>query len=111
MSKPVVEILDGQTQHQPLLTGIPQTRGMRAGRVYLLAGEDCGRHSTEANEEMLIFLSGKGRAVIADDKSFDVGRDKIIYIPPRTIHNIINTSDEPLCYVYCVAPTNGNGEK
>ncbi|MDD5011394.1 MAG: cupin domain-containing protein [Phycisphaerae bacterium] len=111
MEKAFVEILNGQMQHQPLLTGTPQTKGMRSGRVYLLPGADCGRHSTEANEEMLIFLSGQGRAIIGENETLDVGEGKITYIPPRTIHNIVNTSDEPLCYIYCVAPANGNGEK
>ena len=110
MNKPFVEILNDQTQHQPLLTGMPQTKGMRSGRVYLLPGQDCGRHSTETNEEMLIFLSGQGQADIGE-KTFLVGAGKIIYIPPQTIHNIVNTSDEPLCYVYCVAPVQQNGGK
>ncbi|MHC5138324.1 MAG: hypothetical protein ACYSOF_00285 [Planctomycetota bacterium] len=26
------------------------------------------------------------------------------YIPPRTEHNILNTSTEPLVYIFCVAP-------
>jgi mannose-6-phosphate isomerase-like protein (cupin superfamily) len=76
--------------------------------VNLLPGQDCGEHSTEDNEEMLIFLSGQGQAVIGDRKTLQIGKGKIIYIPPRTIHNIINNSDEPLCYVYCVSPTDSN---
>jgi mannose-6-phosphate isomerase-like protein (cupin superfamily) len=111
MNKPFVELLNEKSQHQTLLNGTPQTGGMRSGKVRLLPGQDCGEHSTEANEEILVFLSGKGQAAIGDGKTLEVGKGKIFYIPPQTIHNIINTSDEPLCYIYCVAPTNGNGEK
>jgi len=111
MNKPFVELLNEKPQHQPLLTGIPQTSGMRSGKVNLLPGADCGQHSTEANEEMLVFLSGKGRAVIGDSKTLEVGIGKITYIPPYTVHNIINDSNEPLCYIYCVAPVNGKGEQ
>ena len=79
--------------------------------VSLPPGRDCGEHSTESNEEMLIFLSGRGQAIIGKDKILEAGKGKIIYIPPKTVHNIKNTSNEPLSYVYCVAPANGNGEK
>ena len=110
-NEPFVAALNEKSRHQHLLSGTPQTNGMRSGRVSLLPGRDCGEHSTESNEEMLIFLSGHGQAIIGEDKTFKVGKGKIIYIPPRTVHNIKNTSDEPLSYVYCVAPANGNGEK
>jgi len=92
-------------EYQPLLTGSPQTCGMRSGRVYLKSGEECGRHSTKANEETLVFLSGKGKALIGEEETaFEVGRGRICYIPPDTLHNIRNTNPEPLVYIYCVAP-------
>jgi mannose-6-phosphate isomerase-like protein (cupin superfamily) len=100
----VIDLTDAP-EYQPLLKGVPQTSGMRSGRVYLKPGEECGRHSTEAHEEMLIFLSGKGTALIGEGETpFEVGQGKICYIPPNTLHNIKNTGDEPLIYVYCVAP-------
>ena len=55
----IIELSAGQ-DYQPLLNGAPQTCGMRSGRVYLTAGQDCGEHSTNAHEEMLVFLSGNG---------------------------------------------------
>ena len=92
-------------EYQPLLNGEPQTCGMRAGRVYLKPGETCGEHSTDAHEEMLIFLSGKGTALIGKEKTpHEVGAGKVCYIPPYTIHNNENTGTEPLVYIYCVTP-------
>jgi mannose-6-phosphate isomerase-like protein (cupin superfamily) len=100
----IIDLLD-KPEYQPLLTGLPQTCGMRSGRVYLKPGEECGQHSTKANEEMLTFLSGKGTALIGEEKNaLAVGKGKISYIPPNTLHNIVNTGDEPLVYIYCVAP-------
>ena len=110
MNKAFIELLDDKLGHQPLLTGLPQTSGMRSGMVNLLPGRDCGVHSTEDNEEMLIFLSGHGQAIIGKDKMMEVGKGKIAYIPPQTVHNIKNTSNEPLSYIYCVASAN-NGRK
>jgi mannose-6-phosphate isomerase-like protein (cupin superfamily) len=104
--------LENNSEYQPLLNGKPQTCGMRSGRVYLRPGEDCGQHSTEAHEEMLVFLSGKGTAIIGDQQheEYPVGQGKVSYIPPYTAHNIRNTGVEPLVYIYCVAPANPNSE-
>jgi mannose-6-phosphate isomerase-like protein (cupin superfamily) len=103
--KTLVMDLSENAEYQPLLTGEPQTCGMRAGRVYLKPGETCGEHSTNAHEEMLIFLSGKGTALIGEEKTpREVGVGKICYIPPYTIHNNKNTGTEPLIYIYCVTP-------
>jgi mannose-6-phosphate isomerase-like protein (cupin superfamily) len=100
----VIDLTDAP-EYQPLLTGMPQTSGMRSGRVYLKPGEACGQHSTKAHEETLVFLSGKGTAFIGEKEStFEVGQGKICYIPPDTLHNIKNTGDLPLVYIYCVAP-------
>jgi mannose-6-phosphate isomerase-like protein (cupin superfamily) len=97
--------LDDKPEYQRLLAGRPQTCGMRSGRVYLQPGETCGRHSTEKHEEMLVFLLGKGTALIGEQESpYEVGKGKISYIPPYTIHNIKNTGTEPLVYTYCVTP-------
>lgn len=104
---PEVQVIDLEQneEYQPLLTGRNQTCGMRSGRVYLTPGQDCGEHSTKAQEEMLIFLQGQGHALIGPDKiPHEIGRGKVIYIPPHTIHNMKNTGDKPLVYIYCVTP-------
>jgi len=94
-------------EYQRLLEGKPQTRGMRSGRVFLHPGQSCGQHTTKQNEEMLIFLSGKGLLLIGEKESFQVGQGKVSYIPPNTTHDVKNTGSEPLIYIYCVAPISG----
>lgn len=60
---------------------------------------------------MLVFLSGKGAALIGEEgNSLEVSRGKICYIPPNTLHNVRNTNTEPLIYIYCVAPVNPDTE-
>ena len=103
--KPFVVHLEKTNKYQPLLQGSPQTQGMRAGRMLLLAGQDCGQHSTDGNEELLVFLVGKGEVII-EKTILRVGAGRISYIPSETIHNVRNTGDEPLIYIYCVAPVN-----
>jgi len=98
--------LENDTGFQKLLSGKPQTCGMQSGRVCLQPGEACGQHSTDRNEEMLVFLSGRGLALIGENDSLQVGQGKVAYIPPNTTHNIKNTGTEPLDYIYCVVPVN-----
>lgn len=102
----IIDLKD-DTEYQQLLGGKPQTCGMRSGRVYLQPGESCGRHSTKAHEELLVFLSGEGVVLIGEEETaFEVGEGKVCYIPPHTIHNNKNTGTEALIYIYCVAPVN-----
>lgn len=96
--------LDEKLGNQRLLSGEPQTRGMRSGKVYLAPGQACGQHSTKDREELLVFLAGQGELIIDDKSSFQIGKGKISYIPKQTNHDVKNTSGEPLVYVYCVAP-------
>jgi len=105
--KVLVIDLNENGEYQELLAGRPQTRTMRSGRVCLLAGQSCGRHSTNNCEEMLVFLSGQGMALIGEENRRKVGQGKVVYIPPHTVHNMKNTGTEPLIYIYCVADING----
>ncbi|HBG28496.1 MAG: hypothetical protein A2Y10_14965 [Planctomycetes bacterium GWF2_41_51] len=100
--EPFVKELADSTEYQSLLKE-PKSYGLHAGRVYLKPGADCGKHNTGQQEEMLIFLSGNGQAII-EEKTLPVGAGKIAYIPPNTKHNIVNNSNEPLSYIFCVVP-------
>jgi mannose-6-phosphate isomerase-like protein (cupin superfamily) len=96
--------LNGEPRYQRILEGIPQTHGMRSGRVFLEPGKSCGQHSTKAHEELLVFLDGKGRLLIEGQDPRDVGTACVCYIPPHTVHDVENTGEGPLTYIYCVAP-------
>ncbi len=103
--KPLVVELNDRPEYQRLLDGQSQTYGMKVGRVHLGAGASCGEHTTGEREEVLIFLAGSGRMLIGKQREvFDVSLGKVSYIPPETIHDIQNTGNGPLVYVFCVAP-------
>ncbi|MCD4831182.1 MAG: cupin domain-containing protein [Anaerohalosphaeraceae bacterium] len=109
--EPFVKELIDSGEYQSIMKP-PITFGMRSGRVYLPVGTDCGEHTTGDCEELLVFLIGKGIAIIGDNnREFPIGAGKVTYIPPQTKHNIKNTSDEPLSYVFCVAPAISDSEK
>jgi len=88
----------------PLLQGIPQTAGMRSGFVRLKPGGSVGWHTTGQNEEALVVLHGRGEALIEGQAGRAFEAPMLVYIPPATRHNVTNTGDAPLEYVYVVAP-------
>jgi hypothetical protein len=88
----------------PLLKGIPQTVGMRSGFVRLKPGGSVGWHTTGENEEALVVLRGRGEARVEGQAGRALEAPMLAYIPPATRHNVANTGDEPLEYVYLVAP-------
>ena len=89
----------------PLLEGAPQTAGMRSGFVRLKPGETVGWHTTGKNEESLVVLRGRGEARIEGQPARAFAGPALVYIPPATRHNVANTGNESLQYVYVVAPT------
>jgi oxalate decarboxylase/phosphoglucose isomerase-like protein (cupin superfamily) len=92
----------------PVLTGAPQTTGMRSGFVRLKPGQTVGWHTTGKNEEALVVLRGKGKALIEGPRGGQPGMPfaapALVYIPPATRHNVQNTGSDPLEYEYVVAP-------
>lgn len=90
--------------YQRLVEPGQHSLGMKAGRVELAPGQACGQHSTEDREEVLVFLSGQGTLQIGQDQALQVGQGKVAYIPPKTLHNVVNTGTAPLAYIFCVAP-------
>jgi mannose-6-phosphate isomerase-like protein (cupin superfamily) len=102
--KALIIDLNENPENQRLLAGEPQTCGIRSGKVYLAPGKSCGRHSTKDREELLVFLSGSGELLIGENGCYQVGQGKVAYVAPQTAHDVSNTGDEPLVYVYCVAP-------
>ena len=96
--------LNTEKGYQRLLDNNTQTHGMKAGRVYLEPNHDCHEHSTEAREEMLVILSGQGEVLLRDQDPLQVGQGKVAYIPPHTLHNVKNTGQTPLIYIFCVVP-------
>ncbi len=88
----------------PLLRGAPQTTGMRSGLVRLKPAESVGWHTTGPNEEALVILQGQGEALLEGHPKLTLAGPGFAYMPPATRHNVVNTGNELLEYVYVVAP-------
>jgi mannose-6-phosphate isomerase-like protein (cupin superfamily) len=88
----------------PLPHGAPRTAGMRSGFVRLKPGETVGWYTTGNNQESLVILRARGQALLEDQAARPFTAPEFVYIPPATRHNVANTGDGLLEYVYVVAP-------
>jgi mannose-6-phosphate isomerase-like protein (cupin superfamily) len=104
--EPLTLPLDCAGNDCPLLEGRPQTAGMRSGFVRLRPGETVGWHSTGKNEETLVVVRGQGEALVKARPAMPFVAPRLVYIPPATEHNVKNTGNRVLEYVYVVAPAN-----
>jgi len=75
------------------------------GLVVLASQKSVGRHSTGQNEEVLIVLEGQGQMLFGDGRTLPVEANHAVYCPPRTVHDVKNTGQSVLRYVYVVAKT------
>ena len=91
-----------EVNYQPILTGKPDSAGMRSGYVRLLPGEAVGLHSTDGNEEVVIPLSGTGELRSPGIPALPIQSGCVLYNPPHTPHDVVNTGNDPLCYIYVV---------
>jgi len=98
--------LSGQGKEQSLLSGPPETVSMRSGLITLQPHQSVGKHSTRQNEEMLVVLEGQGKMLFSDDASIAIAKNHVLYCPPQTEHDVINTGTGVLRYVYIVASAN-----
>jgi mannose-6-phosphate isomerase-like protein (cupin superfamily) len=106
MSEPKAKVmaLEGNAKFQRLLAGVPETAGMKSGYVTLKRKESVGLHSTEAREEIVIFLAGKAQVYLKDKPKVFIQEKQLLYLPPYTEHDIKNIGKKDLCYVYVVSP-------
>ncbi|KQC14903.1 MAG: hypothetical protein APR63_04905 [Desulfuromonas sp. SDB] len=88
-----------------LLESGKQSHCLHSGLVCLKPGENVGEHSTKQYEEMLVILAGEGMAKVEPDRTFDIKSGCIVYIPPDKSHNVYNTGNDDLSYIYIVTKT------
>jgi mannose-6-phosphate isomerase-like protein (cupin superfamily) len=98
--KPKIVKLEPGERYQRLFNKDTGTCGMKAGHVILKKEEEIGEHSTNAMEEALVILKGKGLLIINKKEELGFEQDSVLYIPPCTLHNVKNTGSGILEYVF-----------
>ena len=101
--KPFVRPLPG-TQEYVRLLAKPESVSMHSGLVTLQPGEDCGWHSTENYEEMIVCLTGAGEVETEGGGRRALTVGQYAYNPPHLRHCVFNTGTQAMRYIYIVAP-------
>ncbi|MBU1355662.1 MAG: cupin domain-containing protein [Candidatus Edwardsbacteria bacterium] len=96
--------LDSEEQYKRLLTGPPQNHCFHSGLVTLSPGASVGTHNTEDYEEMVVVLEGQGEMLGAEGRIV-INPRQAVYCPPHTEHDVLNTGNAPLKYIYIVTKT------
>ena len=52
---------------------------------------------------MWLFFAGRGRAIVGD-REYPTGPGTVVYTPPGTFHQFINTGDEPVKLYFLYVP-------
>jgi mannose-6-phosphate isomerase-like protein (cupin superfamily) len=60
-------------------------------------------HKHDTEEEVMFFLSGKGK-FITEDEEIELEPGVCVYNPPGGKHKIVNTGDEDLEFIWIYAP-------
>ena len=60
-------------------------------------------HTHEDEEEVMFFLEGEGIARI-EDVDYKVSKGSIVYCPPKMKHQIINSGDQGLKFIFIYGP-------
>ena len=90
--------------YQELLSGPPSSIRMKSGLVVLAPGKSVGKHSTQDHEEMVIVLEGRGQMLLSNGTRVDISPEAASYSPPGTEHDVVNTGEGVLRYIYVVSP-------
>jgi quercetin dioxygenase-like cupin family protein len=99
-----VRVIPDATEYVPLLQP-PTSVQLESGLVVLQPGDNCGWHSTENYEEMVICLAGSGEIRSDHDERQTLSAGHYAYNPPRVRHCIFNTGTDVMRYIYVVTPT------
>jgi len=100
LPKPKIVKLESNSKYQRLFNKDSGTRGLKSGHVILKKGEEIGEHSTNDLEEALVILKGKGSLLVNSEEEFDFEDNSVLYIPPDTVHNVKNTGNGILEYIF-----------
>lgn len=106
-----VDLGAGAGERRVVLGGPPQTVGMRSGVVLLRPGSAVGRHNTGGREEFIVVLEGCGEVRVSAAEPLAVRAGMGAYVPPERDHDVVNTGEAPLRYVYVVASAPGREER
>ena len=98
---PKEKINAGKNTFRQVLIGSDEAPNFAMRRFIIEPGGEIPKHTNTVEHEQFV-LSGRARIGIGD-KTFDVKKNDIVYIPANTPHWYKTTGDEPFEFL-CVVP-------
>lgn len=92
--------LKSRARFTRLLGDSSKPQGLRSGLVTLNPQESVGEHKTTNKEEVLIILKGNATVYYGKKNKIKAAQSSFVYIPPETLHNVKNSGNKILQYVY-----------
>lgn len=79
------------------------TKNLWLGFSKVNVGGRSNPHSHEKEEEIFYVVSGRGKIIVGDEEC-EIEPGSCVYIPEKTTHQLINTSDETLKVISVASP-------
>ena len=73
-------------------------------------GGEVPPHKHETEEEVMYFIQGKGQFK-TENETIELRPGICVYNPPGAVHNIVNTGDEVLKFIWIYSPQLGSHRK
>ena len=93
----------GQVSYLLLAPGQFGSKRMAITLVQGEPGSEQPVHSHPEAEQSYVVVAGAGRMRV-DDEEQDVAEGTLVFVPPGTVHSILNTGSTPLVYVSATSP-------
>ena len=84
-------------------SGKPAKKTKPRGRAFE-PGQSGPPHMHDTEIEIYIVLSGAGTITFNNDKSYPLTPDHMIYVPPKTLHETVNTGNAKLVFYGIFVP-------
>lgn len=79
------------------------SKNLWVGTSTVAPGNETNAHSHSVNEEVFYCVSGHGKMIV-DGEEQEYFPGTVVYCPPGSVHQVVNTGDEPLKSVCSVSP-------
>ncbi|MFQ6075426.1 MAG: cupin domain-containing protein [Candidatus Bathyarchaeia archaeon] len=81
------------------------TKNLRFAVGYFGPGEGLNPHLHPESEEVYYVIRGRGRVYIGEgQREIPIEPEMALYIPPGTVHRVVNTGKERLLVAFFVSP-------
>jgi len=87
-----------------LVDGEVGSDGLSVGIGIYREGQSSEFHTHVSEEEVMIYLKGKGIMKTADGEEVELAAGDVTYVPGNESHKLINTGDEDFVFLFIYSP-------